>query len=81
MNEDLQAMLSGGHPSWLGRTEEVVDLVLADRSRVADLYERYGGGRDLIREMVMVVVALSAVQRRSQPSPLRPVGVEGTSAA
>lgn len=33
--------LSGGHPNSLGRTVEVVDAVLADRSRLDDLYQCY----------------------------------------
>ncbi len=34
--EDFEIALSGGHPNSLGRTLEVVDVVLADRSRLAD---------------------------------------------
>lgn len=49
MNEEFEPMLTGGHPNSLGRTEEVVDLVLADRGRLADLYECYFSADDVVR--------------------------------
>ena len=42
-------MLSGGHPNSLGRTLEVVDAVLADRSRLADLYRCYFSSDEVVR--------------------------------
>ena len=36
--EPIKAMLAGGNPRSLGRTEEVVSLVLGDRSRLHELY-------------------------------------------
>jgi hypothetical protein len=36
--ETFVEMLSGGHPNSLGRTEEVVRFVLADRSRLEQLF-------------------------------------------
>lgn len=42
-------MLSGGHPNSLGRTLEVVDAVLADRSRLDDLYRCYFGDDEVVR--------------------------------
>jgi len=37
MSEPLAAMLTGGHPSALGRTAEVVAVVLADGARLGEL--------------------------------------------
>ena len=42
-------MLSGGHPNSLGRTLEVVDVVLADRSRLDDLYRCYFSDDEVVR--------------------------------
>ena len=42
-------MLSGGHPNSLGRTLEVVDAVLADRSRLDDLYRCYFSDDEVVR--------------------------------
>ncbi len=49
MAEDFETMLSGGHSNSLGRTVEVVDLVLADRSRMADLYQCYFSEDEVVR--------------------------------
>ena len=45
----FEAMLSGGHPNSLGRTEEVVELVFADRSRLDELFECYSGDDEVVR--------------------------------
>ncbi len=42
-------MLSGGHPNSLGRTLDVVDAVLADRSRLGDLYRCYFSDDEVVR--------------------------------
>ena len=42
-------MLTGGHPNSLGRTVEVVEVVLADRSRLAELYRCYGEPDETVR--------------------------------
>lgn len=42
-------MLSGGHPNSLGRTLDVVDVVLADRSRLDDLYRCYFIDDEVVR--------------------------------
>lgn len=49
MSEQFEAMLTGGHPNSLGRTVEVVDIVLADRARLADLYACYFSDDDVVR--------------------------------
>ena len=46
---DFEAMLTGGHPNSLGRTLEVVDCVLADRSRHKDLYRCYFSEDEIVR--------------------------------
>lgn len=49
MSEDFEAMLTGGHPNSLGRTVEVVDLILADRARLAELYQCYFSQDEVVR--------------------------------
>ncbi len=49
VDEQLETMLTGGHPNSLGRTEEVVDLVLADRRKLADLIECYSSADVVVR--------------------------------
>jgi hypothetical protein len=39
--ETFEAMLTGGHPNSLGRTVEVVNLVLADQGRLRELIDCY----------------------------------------
>lgn len=46
---DFEEVLSGGHPNSLGRTLEVVDAVLADRSRLSDLYQCYFSTDEVVR--------------------------------
>jgi hypothetical protein len=40
-SERLEEMLTGGHPNSLGRTLEVVDIVLADQGKLEELYSCY----------------------------------------
>jgi len=47
--EDFESMLTGGHPNSLGRTLEVVDVVLDDRSRLPDLYRCYFSENEVVR--------------------------------
>lgn len=47
--EGFEAMLTGGHPNSLGRTEEVVAEVLADRSRLDELFACYESDDDVVR--------------------------------
>lgn len=49
MTETFEDMLAGGHPNSLGRTIEVVDLVLADPSRIEELFACYGSEDEVIR--------------------------------
>lgn len=48
-DEPFEQMLTGGHPNSLGRTEEVVDLVLADRARLAELFGCYASTDEVVR--------------------------------
>ena len=38
VKESFEVMLKGGHPNSLGRTVEVVDIVLANPDKLEDLY-------------------------------------------
>lgn len=49
MAEQFEAMLTGGHPNSLGRTVEVVDAVLAERARLAELYKCYFSDDEVVR--------------------------------
>ena len=62
-------MLAGGNPRSLGRTEEVVELVLADRELVRELYDCLIEGDDTIK--LRAGDALEKVARR-QPQWLEP---------
>lgn len=42
-------MLTGGHPNSLGRTVEVVELVLADQARLGELYACYRSEDEVVR--------------------------------
>ncbi len=47
--ETFEEMLTGGHPNSLGRTVEVVNIVLADRTRLDDLYQTYFSQDEVVR--------------------------------
>ncbi len=49
MAETFEDMLTGGHPNSLGRTLEVVDLVLADTGRFDELYGCYQSQDAVVR--------------------------------
>lgn len=48
-NAEFESMLTGGHHNSLGRTVEVVDVVLADRIRLSDLYSCYFSADEVVR--------------------------------
>lgn len=48
-DESLEEMLTGGHRNSLGRTVDVVDLVLADRNRLDELYRCYFSSDEVVR--------------------------------
>ena len=47
--ESFTEMLRGGHPNSLGRTEEVVGVVLADRTRLDDLFATIADPDEVVR--------------------------------
>lgn len=47
--DSFRFMLAGGHPNSLGRTVEVVDLVLADPARLEELYQCYFSPDPVVR--------------------------------
>lgn len=47
--ETFAEMLTGGHPNSLGRTIEVVDLIMANPARLADLYACYFSEDEVVR--------------------------------
>lgn len=48
-HETFEQMLTGGHPNSLGRTIEVVDLVLADQPRFEELFNCYFSADEVVR--------------------------------
>jgi hypothetical protein len=69
MPEPFAEMLKGGHHNSLGRTEEVVEIVLADRTRLDELYASLADADELVR-----MRAGDALEKvcRSRPEWLRP---------
>jgi hypothetical protein len=49
MSESFEKMLTGGHPNSLGRTLEVVELILQDKKRVAELLDTYSSSDEVVR--------------------------------
>lgn len=45
----FETMLTGGHPNSLGNTVEVVDIILADKSRLDELYQCYFSDDAVVR--------------------------------
>ena len=48
-SESFKSMLTGGHPNSLGRTIEVVDIVLAQPKQLKQLYECYFSDDEIVR--------------------------------
>jgi len=63
--ERFEDMLSGGHPNSLGRTEEVVDLVLADPARLSELYGCYQSEDAVVRLRVSSAMKRVQAARRA----------------
>lgn len=47
--ESFETMLTGGHHNSLGRTIEVVDIILEDQSRLEELYQCYFSLDEVVR--------------------------------
>ena len=52
VTEPFADMLKGGHPNSLGRTEEAVGIVRADRARLEDLFATMGDPDEVVRMRV-----------------------------
>ena len=48
-DEEFETMLTGGHPNSLGRTVEVVAIILANQRRLPDLLHCYGSQDEVVR--------------------------------
>ncbi len=64
MSESFEAMLTGGHPNSLGRTEEVVALVLANPGRFDELFGCYKSEVEVVRLRVSSAMKRIELQRR-----------------
>ena len=60
MTERFEDMLTGGHPNSLGRTIEVVDQVLANPTKIEELFSCYSSEDEVVR--LRVSNALRRVQ-------------------
>jgi hypothetical protein len=47
--ETIQSMLAGGHPNSLGRTVEVVGVILKDRAKLRELLDCYKSEDEVVR--------------------------------
>ncbi len=48
-HEPFEVMFTGGHPNSLGRTVEVVDLILSDAGQLEELYQCYFSEDEVVR--------------------------------
>lgn len=49
MTESFEQILTGGHPNSLGRTLEVVELILKDKTLVTELIDTYSSSDEVVR--------------------------------
>jgi hypothetical protein len=63
-SKSFEEMLTGGHPNSLGRTVEVVDLVLKNPVRLSDLYNCYFSTDQVVR-----LRTSNAIKRISREKP------------
>ncbi len=49
MAENFEAMLTGGHPNSLGRTEEAAQLVVNEPERLVELFRTYNSADEVVR--------------------------------
>jgi hypothetical protein len=59
----FEEILSGGHPNSLGRTVDVVEIVLADPDRLGELFDTYGSTDPVVRLRVSSAFKRIAQQR------------------
>jgi hypothetical protein len=63
-NKSFEEMLAGGHPNSLGRTIEVVDLVLENPGKLSNLYDCYFSTDEVVR-----LRTSNAIKRISREQP------------
>lgn len=63
MARSFDQLLTGGHPNSLGRTEEVVELVLAEPDRLEELFGCYGSDDEVVRLRVSSAMKRLAAAR------------------
>jgi HEAT repeat protein len=68
--EHFEEMLSGGHPNSLGRTVEVVDHVIGDRSRLDELLACYQSQDPVVRLRTSNAIKRIEAQRHDWLVPL-----------
>jgi len=61
--EAFESMLTGGHPNSLGRTLEVVDSVLADKTRLEELFRCYFSGDEIVRLRTSSAIKRVTIER------------------
>lgn len=61
-SERFEEMLTGGHPNSLGRTVEVVNAVLTEPSRLAELYGCYFSADEVVRLRTSSALKRAAAQ-------------------
>jgi hypothetical protein len=49
MSESFEQILTGGHPNSLGRTLEVVDAILQDKTKLTELLDTYTSSDEVVR--------------------------------
>lgn len=69
MTERFEDMLSGGHPNSLGRTVEVVDIVLADPNRFDELFSCYNSADTVVRLRTSSALKRVEAERRDLLTP------------
>ena len=63
--EDFETMLTGGHPNSLGRTVEVVQIILDAPERMGELLDTYDSPNDVVR--LRISNAVKRIERANQP--------------
>jgi hypothetical protein len=61
--ESFESMLTGGHPNSLGRTVEVVDLVIANQAKLRELVDCYNSDDEVVRLRVSSAIKRVEVER------------------
>ena len=68
----IETRMTGGHPNSLGHTIEVVDLVLADRTRHEGLFQCYFSDDEVVLHNSMIVLTDWSAEDEALQNWLRP---------